>query len=360
MSAKDNFSVLLLDWFNRHGRHDLPWQSQPADIYRVWISEIMLQQTQVATVIPYFNRFTARFPNLQALASADEQQVLALWSGLGYYARARNLLSCARLLMQDHGGVFPRTAVALAYLPGIGPSTAAAIAATVYGERAAILDGNVKRVLARLTCAQAPWGSLALERSLHAEAIDRLPEHAAAMPAYTQAIMDLGATVCTARNPDCAQCPVQGCCTAYKAGQVSAFPRPRIKKEIPVRQAFWAVLMNKNSVWLSQQASPGIWGGLWAPWILDLDHPPQNWLEISKCRVEVIEMDHAFTHFRLRISAGVFHVNRLPQGLPSNLQKISWAEVFARPLPTPVKSLLLKLCPSEQAIGGEQRKRKKP
>jgi A/G-specific adenine glycosylase len=191
------FAHALLKWQRQSGRHDLPWQTAPSDPYRVWVSEIMLQQTQVKTVIPYFHRFMARFPSVDALALASEHDVLALWSGLGYYRRARYLLKCAQAVMQMHGGVFPTTAETLKTLPGIGPSTAAAIASTVFNERVAILDGNVKRVLARLTCAGAPWGSPMLERELLQSATRLLPERSSDMPRYTQAIMDLGALVCT-------------------------------------------------------------------------------------------------------------------------------------------------------------------
>jgi A/G-specific adenine glycosylase len=383
MAASDKFASDLLVWFGQHGRHDLPWQAippNPPNVYHVWLSEIMLQQTQVATVIPYFKKFTAAFPTLAALASADEHQVLNLWSGLGYYARARNLLACAQQIMNHHAGQFPKTAAALAQLPGIGRSTAAAIAATVFHERVAILDGNVKRVLARLTCAPAPWASPQLDRMLWHEAAMRMPKTAADMPAYTQAVMDLGATVCQARKPNCIACPVQRHCKAFKTKQVADYPKPRVKKTTPQRQAHWCVLMNDHAVWLNQQPSPGIWGGLWAPWLLDLNAMPKDWPVIAQSLVQVIDFQHSFTHFRLQVSAGVVHLPRLsrssqlpqlpqssrlpklprlPKGAPKTLTPFLWSQVFDQPLPTPVKKLLLRLCPSETTSGDAQRKKKR-
>lgn len=379
MSVSDKFAQQLLQWFAIHGRHDLPWQKASAAFrttspaaaisastastsaaYPVWLSEIMLQQTQVSTVIPYFQKFISRFPTIKDLASADEQEVLSLWSGLGYYARARNLLACARVVMRDHGGLFPETAAALATLPGIGPSTAAAIASTVFHERAAILDGNVKRVLARITCAEAPWGSPALERDLQKEAKARLPQRAADMPAYTQAIMDLGATVCRARTPACGDCPLQSLCRAFQKNRVADYPRPRPRRVLPERSAAWCVAIDDHGVWLQQQPSPGIWGGLWAPWAIDLRVMPPDWHETASRLREVVEITHTFTHFRLKISAGIFVSKTIdplpPRGAPKGMKKFPWQAVLSQPLPAPVKQLLLRLCPSGPESDGEPRK----
>ncbi len=386
MSVSDKFTQDLLRWFATHGRHDLPWQkastafrvTSPAvsirastaststastsTAYRVWLSEIMLQQTQVSTVIPYFQKFISRFPTIEDLAAADEQAVLSLWSGLGYYARARNLLACAQTVVRDHGGAFPQTAVALAALPGIGPSTAAAIASIVFHQRAAILDGNVKRVLARITCAEAPWGSLALERALQKEAEARLPQHAAEMPAYTQAIMDLGATVCRARAPACDDCPVQSSCLAFQNNRVADYPRPRPRRVVPERSAAWCVAIDDRGVWLQQQPSPGIWGGLWAPWAIDLQVMPPDWQKTASRLREVVEITHTLTHFRLQISAGIFVSegvdHRPPKGAPEGMRKFLWEEVFSQPLPAPVRQLLLRLCPSAPVTDGEPRRNK--
>ncbi len=358
MDASADFAEDLIAWQKAHGRHDLPWQTRPVDPYRVWLSEIMLQQTQVATVIPYFHRFLAQFPTLSDLARATEQQVLALWAGLGYYQRGRNLLRCAQTLVRDHQGQFPSTAEALEKLPGIGRSTAAAIASTVFQERVAILDGNVQRVLARLTCADAPWGSPSLHQALWPVAQTLLPKDQVSMPAYTQAIMDLGAMVCRARQPACVQCPVQRHCSAFAQNCVDAFPRPKAKKIIPTRQAYWAVLMNRDHVWLMQQPDKGIWPSLWVPWQLDLQHPPHDWERVGKTRTAIISLRHQFTHYKLEIAAGCFDwPGNRPVGAPTGLTRWTWAEALSLPCPAPVSRLLARLAHAWTESDGELRRR---
>ena len=362
MSAKSSltgFSERLLAWHKLHGRHDLPWQKPAGDPYRVWVSEIMLQQTQVATVIPYFQKFMQRFPRIEDLASATESEVLALWSGLGYYARARNLLKCAQAVVYDHHAHFPETSSALAKLPGIGPSTAAAIASTVYGERAAILDGNVKRVLARLVCATEPWGSLQLHDRLMPVADALLPVDPNLMPAYTQAIMDLGATVCTARSPNCGVCPVKENCCAFQKNRVADFPAPKVLQTIKSQELFWVIPRTQKTVWLSQRPSRGIWGGLWTPWQLDLKNMPQNWARLRALLTEEHRISHRLTHRDLRISVAVMdldartpsEIKKLISGLPVTLREFSWQEAFNQALPSPVKKLLLTLYPFGKARG---------
>jgi A/G-specific adenine glycosylase len=361
MAASADFAQDLIAWHEHYGRHDLPWQTTPVDPYRVWLSEIMLQQTQVATVIPYFHRFLAEFPTLSDLAQASEQQVLALWAGLGYYQRGRNLLRCAQTLVRDHDGQFPSSAQALEKLPGIGRSTAAAIASTVYQERVAILDGNVQRVLARLTCTDAPWGSPSLNQALWPVAQAHLPKDPASMPAYTQAIMDLGAMVCRARQPACAQCPVQRHCSAFAQNRVDAFPRPKAKKIIPTRQAYWAVLMSRDHVWLMQQPDKGIWPSLWVPWQLDLQHPPRNWRAVGETRTAIISLRHQFTHYKLEIEAGCFawSGNR-PVGAPRGLIRWTWADALSLPCPAPVSRLLARLAHASRESDGEPHRRNLP
>ncbi|OIQ72524.1 A/G-specific adenine glycosylase [mine drainage metagenome] len=261
MIAAAEFGPRLVAWQRTHGRHDLPWQ-RDRDPYRVWLSEIMLQQTQVATVLRYFDRFVERFPEVRALAAAELDEVLALWSGLGYYRRARHLHQCARQVVERHGGEFPRDALALQALSGIGRSTAAAIAAFSFGERAAILDGNVKRVLRR---AFAPalhehaTGSGAELRELWALAQALLPRDG--IDAYTQGLMDLGATVCRARRPDCDACPFAGDCPSRGAAAAPSMPR-RTRT-----QASWVLLWAHDAatprVWLERRPASGIWPGLW-------------------------------------------------------------------------------------------------
>src|SRR4051812_39484936 len=243
------FAQKVVRWQRRHGRRDLPWQGT-RDSYRIWLSEVMLQQTQVGTVIPYYERFLKKYPSVAALAAADEEHVLELWSGLGYYARGRNLHRAARLIAR-HG--FPRTASAIADLPGIGRSTAAAIAAFAYGERAAILDGNVKRVFARVF-------GVADEKALWPLAERLLPKRA--IEIYTQALMDLGATVC-ARKPRCERCPIASECIALKEGRIHELPPPPARRELPQREVTWLVLRRNGAVLVERRPSPGIWGGLW-------------------------------------------------------------------------------------------------
>ena len=362
MSAKSSltgFSDRLLAWHERHGRHNLPWQKPAGDPYRVWVSEIMLQQTQVATVIPYFQKFMQRFPRIEDLACAKESEVLALWSGLGYYARARNLLKCAQVVVCDHQAHFPKTSGALAKLPGIGSSTAAAIASTVYGERAAILDGNVKRVLARVVCAAEPWGSKQLHDRLAPVADALLPVDSNLMPAYTQAIMDLGATLCTARAPNCGVCPVNENCSAFEKNRVADFPAPKNAQTIKSQELFWVIPMTQETVWLGQRPSRGIWGGLWTPWQLDLKNMPKDWAKLRALLTEEHRISHRLTHLDLRISVAVMdldactpsEIKKLISGLPVALREFSWREAHAQALPSPVKKLLLKLYPFGKARG---------
>ncbi len=255
------FAAHVIAWQRTHGRHDLPWQGT-RDPYRVWLSEIMLQQTQVATVKAYYARFLDRFPDVDALAAASLDDVLALWSGLGYYSRARNLHACARAVMADHGGRFPSTSAALAELPGIGRSTAAAIAAFCFGERAAILDGNVKRVLTRVLGFGGDLADAAQERALWNEATRLLPEQG--VEAYTQGLMDLGANVCLARAPSCLVCPVQPDCAAARHGTQERYPVKTKKLKRGTREHWWLWLAWRDSVWLVQRPERGVWAGLWS------------------------------------------------------------------------------------------------
>lgn len=338
------FASRLLRWYAAHGRHDLPWQ-QPRSAYRVWLSEIMLQQTQVATVRGYFARFVARFPDLAALAAADIDEVLALWSGLGYYARARNLHRCARLIVAEHGGEFPQRLDALCALPGIGRSTAGAILAQAYGQRQAILDGNVKRVLARHAGIDGWPGEPAVTRRLWAQAEARLPRQRLAD--YTQALMDLGATVCTARAPACAQCPVRADCVARIEDRVAQLPTPRPRRARPQRHA-WLLLIEDTAGFLLERRPPvGIWGGLWCPPLIEAE----TWQEAAARRygrvrtaVELPQIRHGFTHFELRITPLRL---RLPQA-PAADAETEWLTIAAaldRGLPAPVRRLFESLLP---------------
>ena len=256
-----SFSAQLIEWQRQHGRHALPWQGT-RDPYRVWLSEIMLQQTQVATVLGYYTRFLQRFPDVVALASASLDEVFALWSGLGYYSRARNLHACAQAVVTQHGGRFPGSSAVLATLPGIGRSTAAAIAAFCFGERVAILDGNVKRVLTRVLAFDADLAEAKQERALWAKATELLPERD--IERYTQGLMDLGATLCSPRAPACLLCPVQACCAAARAGTQQRFPVKTRKLKRGTREHVWLWLQWRGQVWLDQRPASGVWAGLWS------------------------------------------------------------------------------------------------
>lgn len=255
----------VIAWQARSGRHDLPWQGS-RDPYRVWLSEIMLQQTQVSTVLGYYGRFLERFPSVAALAAAPLDEVLSLWSGLGYYSRARNLHRCAQAVVAEHEGNFPRTAAQLATLPGIGRSTAAAIAAFCFGERVAILDGNVKRVLTRVLAFDADLAQAAAERALWDEATRLLPSPASAgaMAAYTQGLMDLGASLCSQRSPACLVCPVLPNCRAGQAGDALRYPVKTRKLKRSRRENHWLSLAWRDRLWLVQRPPTGIWAGLWS------------------------------------------------------------------------------------------------
>ncbi len=261
----------VVHWQRAHGRQHLPWQGT-RDPYRVWLSEIMLQQTQVATVLGYYERFLARLPDVRALAAAPPDEVLALWSGLGYYSRARNLQRCAQLVVDEHGGEFPRSAEQLAALPGIGRSTAGAIAAFCFGERAPILDANVRRVLTRVLGFDADLARPANERRLWQLAGQLLPSSDLheTMPRYTQGLMDLGATVCLPRRPACLLCPLQELCVARREGQPERYP-VRTRSVRRSAQAWWLLLQQdgQGRIWLQRRAPAGIWAGLYCPPLWD-------------------------------------------------------------------------------------------
>ena len=304
MAAADRrFAARLLAWARRHGRHDLPWQKRRTP-YRVWVSEIMLQQTQVATVIPYFRSFMQRFPTVQALADAPADEVLHQWTGLGYYARARNLHQAARIIRDRHGGRFPRELEAVQALPGIGRSTAGAILALVAGQRHPILDGNVKRVLARHAAVPGWPGDKRVEQRLWTLAEAHTPQTRVAD--YTQAIMDLGATLCTRSRPRCGECPVAADCAARKLGQQAKFPAPKPRKVMPVRRTRMLLLLAEGGVFLERRPPAGIWGGLWGFPELAVDADIAAWCRqrfgaAPRSVRERESLRHSFSHFHLDI-----------------------------------------------------------
>jgi A/G-specific adenine glycosylase len=312
------FAAKLVAWQRRHGRHDLPWQGT-RDPYRVWLSEVMLQQTQVSTVIPYYRRFLERFPDVRALARASQEEVLALWSGLGYYARGRNLHAAAKEI--DRLG-FPATAAGIEALPGIGRSTAAAIAVFAFGERAAILDGNVKRVLARCF-------GLENEKALWEKAEGELP--ARDVETYTQALMDLGATVCTRAKPACDRCPVLKTCEAHARGWQARLPAKRVRRPLPQREVTWLVQRCGDEVLVERRPSPGLWGGLWC-------FPAGRRRAGDRA---LRPMEHGFTHFRLRIRPVVRDTDR--RKTQKHERWMSLAALEEAAIPAPVRILAARL-----------------
>ena len=321
------FADRVLAWWRSHGRKDLPWQRRPTP-YRVWISEVMLQQTQVATVAPYFRRFVARFPGVRALAGAPIDDVLAHWSGLGYYARARNLHRAAGLVVARHRGRFPRSLEALTALPGIGRSTAGAILSLACGQRAAILDGNVKRVICR-HAGVAGWpGENAVQRELWAIAEARLPE--ADFAAYTQAIMDLGATICTMREPACGACPVNEDCHAHARGLTDALPAARPRRALPQRSVVFVLARDRDCRVLLQRRPPaGVWGGLWGPpECATPDEVPGRLARLGLSATgparTLAPVQHTFSHFRLHITPIVVDVAAVGADVVADAVDLRW------------------------------------
>lgn len=345
----DAFAARLLRWFDAHGRKDLPWQ-HPRTPYRVWLSEVMLQQTQVATVIPYFERFVAALPDLRALAAATQDDVFALWSGLGYYSRARNLQRAAQLCVERHGGELPRDLDSLIALPGIGRSTAGAILAQAFDLRFAILDGNVKRVLSRRHGIAGWPGEKSTENQLWKFAQSHTPQERIAD--YTQAIMDLGATVCTRAKPRCAQCPVSEDCIAQRNGLTAALPARKPARAVPTRQTIMLVLRDaQGRLLLERRAPSGIWAGLWSLPEASDETAAQDAAARAGAHSHGLAVfralpafTHAFTHLRLDVMPLTADVQRTA-GIADDPDR-RWLlprEAAALGLPAPVRKLIASL-----------------
>jgi A/G-specific adenine glycosylase len=339
-----DFAHRLIAWHKIHGRHDLPWQNT-RDPYRIWVSEIMLQQTQVSAVIPYFQRFMARFPDIASLAAASIDEVLAHWSGLGYYARGRNLHAAAQIMLSQHAGTFPQSATEIAYLPGIGRSTAAAVAAFAFGERGAILDGNVKRVLARCFGIAGYPGAPAVQNRLWALAESLLP--VADIEIYTQALMDLGATLCTRSKPRCGDCPQQARCVAYQSGRTLELPTAKPKAALPQRETVMLILQQGGEVLLEKRPSSGIWGGLWSfPEIAHtaiLETELATRFSVKALRVmPLAPLAHSFTHYRLNIFPLWVETSPPPAAQPGQVW-LALEDARGAAIPTPVRKLLDRL-----------------
>lgn len=339
------FQKAVLKFYDQRGRKDLPWQ-QNKNHYRVWVSEVMLQQTQVATVIPYYQRFMERFPTLKHLAQATQDEVLSLWTGLGYYSRARNLHKCAQTLQNDYQGKWPDTVDELEKLPGIGRSTAGAIHSLATGQRAPILDGNVKRVLCRFYAIEGWPGKTQVLNKLWTLTEKLTPQQRA--DDYNQAMMDLGATLCTRRNPDCTQCPLVSACAAYKLGKQHDFPNPKPKAQKPERSASFAIVQHKQQVLLEKRPPSGIWGGLWSLPQADSTEELLGLLtpilyEVQE-KTELESFRHTFSHYHLHIQPIRFQVKTPLQVMDSD--RYQWqdlAHLDKLGLPSPVLKLLQSL-----------------
>ena len=340
------FATRLVEWQKQHGRHDLPWQNT-RDPYRIWLSEIMLQQTQVSAVIPYYERFLRSFPILQALAESPLEHVMQLWSGLGYYSRARNLHRCAQVIVEQHGGAFPRDVEAIAQLPGIGRSTASAIAAFAFGTALPILEGNVKRVLARHTAIDGYPGDPKVERKLWGIALDRMPQ--VDVEAYTQGMMDLGATICTRSRPACMLCPVSADCVALATHRVDVLPMPRPKRVLPQRAVTMLLLTRQETVLVERRPPSGIWGGLWSlpelPDSIDAERYCATRFDAQIAMGRPLPaIEHGFTHYHLTITPQPCAV--MSQGSRVEEPGLMWLplmEARGAALPAPVKQLLMRM-----------------
>jgi len=338
-----DFSSRLIVWQKQHGRHDLPWQNT-TDPYAIWVSEIMLQQTQVAAVIGYYSKFMQRFPTIAALADATQDEVLQHWSGLGYYSRARNLHNAAQTIMDEHGGAFPQDFATIQTLSGIGRSTAAAIASFAFNQVQTILDGNVKRVLARHFAVEGWPGTPKVEKELWSLAESLLPK--TEMVAYTQGLMDLGATLCSRNRPQCLSCPLLASCKAYQQQRVSQLPTPKPRKATPEKHTIMLILLQGDSVMLEKRPPSGIWGGLWSFPELeqgsDCTGIVQQRFGMSVCPQKALpELSHAFTHFKLHITPLPLQVNGplAKTGEPGQVW-LSIADALGAAIPTPVRKIL--------------------
>lgn len=356
--APHSAAARLIAWHRRHGRHDLPWQGT-ADAYAIWLSEIMLQQTQVSTVIPYYQRFLKRFPTVHALAAAPLDAVLTLWSGLGYYSRARNLHQAAGIIVQRHGGKIPADPALVQTLPGIGRSTAAAICVFAYGGRHAILDGNVKRVLARYCGVRGYPGAPKVQETLWRKAEALLPaenKNARAIVAYTQGLMDLGASLCARGSPRCGQCPWRADCVAHVRGLTASLPAKKPRAALPQRSTVMLVLRNAGDILLEKREARGIWGGLWS--LPEVTHAREAraacanryGVQVTACRA-LSGIAHGFTHFKLQIDVLLLDVAR-KQSLrrtrtpPAGAPGVVWLplpDAVSAALPAPVREILLSI-----------------
>jgi len=325
------FANAIINWQKQHGRHDLPWQNT-TDPYAIWVSEIMLQQTQVAAVIGYYAKFMARFPSVHALASATQEEVLQHWSGLGYYSRARNLHNAAQKIVDEFGGEFPQNFDDILSLPGIGRSTAAAISTFAFNKSQPILDGNVKRVFARHFLVEGWPSTPKIEKQMWQIALRENPTENAI--AYTQGLMDLGATLCTRSKPRCGECPVNRSCQAFAQKLTHKLPTPKPRKTLPEKSTTMLVIMNGDEVMLERRPPSGIWGGLWS--FPEAENSPENAQLLPK-------LTHTFTHFKLHIQPQLLHASKNNQVMEPRTIWLNLDDAIGAAIPTPVRKILLNL-----------------
>ena len=337
LSEQASFSIRLIAWQKHEGRHDLPWQ-QTRDPYRVWLSEIMLQQTQVTTVIPYYQRFLSSFPDLVALAAAPIEHVIEHWAGLGYYARARNLHRCAQQVVAVHDGIFPKNPEQLNNLPGIGRSTAAAIAAFAYAQRAAILDGKVKRGLCRHFGIDGVPAQAAVDRKLWALAETLLPE--SDIEAYTQGLMDLGATLCTRSRPQCLRCPLAETCVARQQGRQAEFPVAKQRPLVPERRSTFILISDGEHILLERRPPSGLWGGLLVPPEGEPEFVLANLGLKLHSATQMAPLRHAFTHFRLTLEPVFCRVGKTSIAAENGMEWVKLERAGDAGVPTPIRKLL--------------------
>lgn len=350
------FATALLDWFDAHGRKNLPWQN-PRTPYAVWISEVMLQQTQVKTVIPYFLKFIARFPDIKTLACASEDEVLSYWAGLGYYSRGRNLQKTASIIHTQFKSQFPDDFETLITLPGIGESTAAAILSLAFNQPAAILDGNVKRILSRYFLIAGKPNTSAIKKNYMQHAAACLPSTRAAD--YTQAIMDLGALVCTPKKPACTECPVHTHCLAKAKAVTANYPEKAPKKTLPTREAQFILMHNhaRTMIYLERQPENGIWGGLWSLPKLDkstsvITHVRDTY-QLNACtHIPLAGIKHTFTHFKLHLypSALCIQTPEPLQSLPAHGRWVEAAHLSSLGLPKPIKNIIKEFLNTSKSV----------
>ena len=340
------FSNQLVSWYQQHGRKTLPWQLNK-NPYKTWLSEVMLQQTQVATVIPYFERFTARFADINALAAAPLDEVLHLWTGLGYYARARNLHKAAQTIATQHNGVFPTQFDQVLALPGIGRSTAGAVLSLALGQHYPILDGNCKRVLARFAAISGWPGEKKIEQQLWQLAEQLTPKHTVAE--FNQAMMDLGATLCSRSKPRCVECPLKLKCQAALAGEQASYPGKKAKKALPEKQSFWLLLQHDAEVLLVQRPASGLWGGLFGFIEFASITEREQYIALNALQIEssaeLAGFRHTFSHFHLWIQPRLLKLKCKPD-IVQEQSEVTWFTIERIPqvgLSAPAKQLFQQL-----------------